>query len=397
MALEPLIIDTHINANYFITSGKYENTNIIDNSEETRQEIVNIIINHAQVNLNIQTLYILEESEGYCKFILPLDMYKNWIKEEELSKKFNFIKPHRTYKNYASSFWSEHYVCSYAGTKRERNDCIEGGHTQKKQFTQKASKKVGCNCDLRICYAPNIFCNKVIIVHYKYKHNGHIPGSHNDVQFLKKSEETITKIKMFTQQGLLLSAIKNLIKTSDEVIESKLKENGWNDPKNVMLDNDDAEINAIFAIFPHSNIFLCWWHLKHSWRRWIQKNIEKKDHDNLFHNLEQLLSINNENKVDSVITQFEEKWKHTSASTQGNVVYIIEYYNDDFSCNCKAYFKHLAPCKHILAISRKYDIEIIEHTYLSSHKHLVMLRHEANLDDIPLNEIKGYRQTQRNM
>ncbi|CAG8745584.1 11537_t:CDS:1, partial [Racocetra fulgida] len=138
MALEHSIINTHINA---VISGKYENINITDNSEETRQEIANIIMNHTQANINTQTLYILEEREGYRKFILPLDVYKNWIKEEESSKKFNFIKPHGTYKNHVSSSWTEHYICSCADAKQERNDYIEGGHIQKKWCTQKASKK----------------------------------------------------------------------------------------------------------------------------------------------------------------------------------------------------------------------------------------------------------------
>ncbi|CAG8790801.1 19356_t:CDS:1, partial [Racocetra persica] len=51
-----LITNTQIN---IAMSDKYHN----DNSEETRQEITNIIMNHAQ--MNTQILYILEEREVY--------------------------------------------------------------------------------------------------------------------------------------------------------------------------------------------------------------------------------------------------------------------------------------------------------------------------------------------
>ncbi|CAG8465573.1 36197_t:CDS:2 [Racocetra persica] len=46
-----------------------------------------------------------------------------------------------------------------------------------------------------------------------------------------------------------------------------LKNDGWAEPTAVMLDNDNAEINAIHNVFPHSKIFLCWWHLKRAWCR----------------------------------------------------------------------------------------------------------------------------------
>ncbi|CAG8676055.1 38949_t:CDS:2 [Gigaspora margarita] len=399
-------------------------------------------------------------------------------------------------KNHAASSWTEHYICSCAGTKQERSDCIEGGHTQKKWCTQKVSKKVGCKCDLRIHYFSNIFCNEVVIVRYQYKHNGHIPGSHNDVQFLKKSEETIAKIKMFAQQGLSLSAIRHLMKAPEEVIEryftskdivpnrdklltyediynifykeiyqkycynnidaisvlqwvdilKKNKEN-LNNLNNPILShfqmynnnrqmfqlgfhtswqyklyqdhneiihidsthntnaykyalftilirhpysshgvplawlltesyNDEAEINAIHATFPYSNIFL------------------SEDHDNLFYDLEQLLNIDNESSVDFAITQFEEKWKHTPASedslvdiddssifclqnsifiiksTQDNNNYIVEHYNSDLSFDINP---------NILEVNSSIDQWI---------EHLAKLCYEANLDDIPLNEKK---------
>jgi transposase-like protein len=104
----------------------------------------------------------------------------------------------------------------------------------------------------------------------------------------------------------------------------KLKEDGWEDPKNVILDNDDAEINAIRSIFPQSNVFLCWWHLKYAWRRWIRKNIEKNDQDNLFYDLEQLLNINDENNINSMIGQFEQKWANTPAKNYFNSYYKIK-------------------------------------------------------------------------
>ncbi|CAG8738813.1 7815_t:CDS:2, partial [Racocetra fulgida] len=262
--------------------------------------------------------------------------------KEESSKKFDFLKPHGTYKNDESKAWTEHYVCSRSGNKQIRNDRVEGGHTQKKRRTQKVSKKVGCQCDLRINYYPNTFSNEIVIARYRYKHSGHVLGSRDDIQYLKKSEETITKIKTFAHYGLSLSAIRQLMKAPEEItkryliihIDSthsttaykyalftilirhpysgrgislawfltescdtqaimtwlrKLKEDGWEDPKNVILDNDEAEINAIY-------------------------------HDSLFYDLDQLLNIDNESSVNCAITQFEEKWKDTPAKCGSNAI-----------------------------------------------------------------------------
>ncbi|CAG8603007.1 906_t:CDS:2, partial [Scutellospora calospora] len=71
-----------------------------------------------------------------------------------------------------------------------------------------------------------------------------------------------------------------------------LKSEQWIDLVNVILDNDNAEINAICE---------------------ITKKIEKDQCDNLYHNLEQLLYTKDINRVDSVLVQFKQKWKNTYA------------------------------------------------------------------------------------
>ncbi|CAG8784192.1 3250_t:CDS:1, partial [Racocetra fulgida] len=52
-------------------------------------------------------------------------------------------------------------------------------------------------------------------------------------------------------------------------------------------------------------------------------------------------------------------------SDQSKYDYIVEHYNDYFACNCEAYIKNTTLCKHIFAVSRKYNIELLEQiTYL---------------------------------
>ncbi|CAG8836444.1 19705_t:CDS:1, partial [Racocetra persica] len=100
-----------------------------------------------------------------------------------------------------------------------------------------------------------------------------------------------------------------------------LKEDGWIDLVNVILDNDNAEISAICDIFTTSNIFLYWWHVKRAWRRWINKQISGKEHNNLFQDINQLLSISDESEVNNTLIKFEQKWQHTAAVQYFNAQY----------------------------------------------------------------------------
>ncbi|CAG8697395.1 4636_t:CDS:1, partial [Racocetra fulgida] len=93
-----------------------------------------------------------------------------------------------------------------------------GGNSNKKRQIQKETKKVGCECTLQAHYNLSNF-SEVVVMHYWYEHNGHVPGSRADVKYLKKSEEIITEIKTFAQQGLSLSAIRQLMKTPTEITE----------------------------------------------------------------------------------------------------------------------------------------------------------------------------------
>ncbi|CAG8792870.1 36441_t:CDS:2 [Gigaspora margarita] len=107
-----------------------------------------------------------------ANLLLPLNTYKAWIKEEESIKKINFIKSHGTYENNEFGSWTEYYVCSHAGKMQVHYDHIEGENSQKKCQVQKKIKKSWL----------------------------HTPGSHANIQCLKKSKETIAKIKRFAQQ-----------------------------------------------------------------------------------------------------------------------------------------------------------------------------------------------------
>ncbi|CAG8742851.1 12920_t:CDS:2, partial [Dentiscutata heterogama] len=77
-----------------------------------------------------------------------------------------------------------------------------------------------------------------------------------------------------------------------------LKENGWIDPINIILDNDDAEISAICDIFITSNIFLCWCHVKYAWH-----------------------SISDKSEMNNALIKFKQKWQHTAA---------IQYFNAQY-------------------------------------------------------------------
>ncbi|CAG8788822.1 17312_t:CDS:2, partial [Gigaspora rosea] len=189
------------------------------NNSNATQEIVNTLINYTQTHFNTQLLYILEEKNSFLKFALPSNTYNDWIKEEEKSKNINFTKKSGTYinKNEIGS-WSEYYSCSRTGSKRIRNDRVEGGASNKKRQIQKESKKVGCECALQVHYNPSNFPD-MVVMHYWYKHNGHVPGSRADIKYLRKSEEIINEIKKFARQGLSLSAIRQLMKIPTEIAE----------------------------------------------------------------------------------------------------------------------------------------------------------------------------------
>ncbi|CAG8763144.1 24991_t:CDS:1, partial [Racocetra persica] len=109
-------------------------------NDELRAELANMLINHARTHSSMQSLYVLEEKEGYRRFTLPLSSYRSWIVEEEKSKSINFVKKYGTYKNKNGS-WSEYYLCSRVGSKQIRNNRVEGGVSQKKRRIQKESKK----------------------------------------------------------------------------------------------------------------------------------------------------------------------------------------------------------------------------------------------------------------
>ncbi|CAG8799456.1 15694_t:CDS:2 [Cetraspora pellucida] len=269
--------------------------NKLDSSEETQQELANIVINYTQTCANQFSLYILEERESFCKFTLLLNTYCSWMKKEKTTKNINFLKFREIYKN-KNGVWSEYYTCSQAGTKQIHTNYIEGG---------------------------------VVVVNYWHKHNSYIPGNRADIQYLKKSEKIIARIKKFACQGLSLSFIRQLMKAPEEDVvpnrdelftyediynviykeihlkyhydnldvinvqqwvkvlsENQMNLNNLNDPilseaikvwlnalkndrwvnlVNVMLDNDDAEINAIHKVFTSANVFLCWWHIKCAW------------------------------------------------------------------------------------------------------------------------------------
>ncbi|CAG8824889.1 16077_t:CDS:2, partial [Gigaspora rosea] len=80
-----------------------------------------------------------------------------------------------------------------------------------------------------------------------------------------------------------------------------LKNDGWTEPTAVMLDNDDAEINDI-----HS---------------WISKKIQAESQDSLFNDMDQLLSIDDENKVDISISQFEQRWQN---------ILVVQYFAAEY-------------------------------------------------------------------
>ncbi|CAG8606794.1 6329_t:CDS:2, partial [Racocetra fulgida] len=325
--------DSNVNTNFAV---EVDNVN---NDEEIQQEIANTIINHAQTYSSIQSLYILEESKEYRKFTLPLQTYHKWIKEEEATKQINFIKPHGSYKNEYGGVWTEHYICSRSGTKQVRNDRVQEGNSQKKRQVQNESKKVGCRCEIRIRYKPSVFPHDIVIVHYQYNHNGHTPGSRADVQHLRKSEETITEIKKFARQGLSLSAIRQLMKAPEEITERDYHE-----------ETIRYELN-IGRMGSHHR----------TWRK-FEMNSTNIDDDSIFRLHESMFIIK---------------------SNQSECDYIIERCDDDFACNCEVYLKNPTPCKHIFAISRKYNIELQEQiTYLP-------LEYEEQLDnaDIDQNEL----------
>jgi len=60
----------------------------------------------------------------------------------------------------------------------------------------------------------------------------------------------------------------------------------WNpgfNPDFFSIDKSQAEINAIWAVFPNARILLCDFHRQQSWQRWIHSSDVPKEHrDELF-------------------------------------------------------------------------------------------------------------------
>ncbi|CAG8546058.1 18501_t:CDS:2, partial [Racocetra persica] len=62
-------------------------------------------------------------------------------------------------------------------------------------------------------------------------------------------------------------------------------------------------------------------HVKRVWHRWINKQIPGKECNNLFQDLNQLLSISDESKVNNALIKFEQKWQHTA---------VVQYFNAQY-------------------------------------------------------------------
>ncbi|CAG8490465.1 569_t:CDS:2, partial [Dentiscutata heterogama] len=269
---------------------------------------------------DMQSLYVLEEKEGYRRFTLPLSSYYSWIVEEEKSKSINFVKKHGTYKNKKGS-WSEYYLCSCMGSKQIRNDheiiseirkfaqqglsisAIQQLMKALEETTEKyfVSNEVVPKRDELLTYEDiyNIIYKEI---HMKYRYSGLEMNSMYGKQKFMLGFHMLWQFKLYekyhehpySSQGVPLAWL--LTESQDsETIKlwlHALKEDSWIDPVNVILDNDDTEISAI-----------------------------RKEHNDLFQDLNQLLSISDKSEVNNALIKFEQKWQHTAA---------IQYFNAQY-------------------------------------------------------------------
>lgn len=62
---------------------------------------------------------------------------------------------------------------------------------------------------------------------------------------------------------------------------SEFKKVNPGDPKIIMSDRDQAQINAAHFTWNTSMILLCWWHVLHDWRKYIKIGLEPETWKNL--------------------------------------------------------------------------------------------------------------------
>lgn len=73
-------------------------------------------------------------------------------------------------------------------------------------------------------------------------------------------------------------------------------------PKKFMTDRDFAQINAIAARYPESEIWLCWWHVLHAW----QQHLSISQNELLWTKLKALIRVEDSALFDSALVEIKD-------------------------------------------------------------------------------------------
>ena len=83
---------------------------------------------------------------------------------------------------------------------------------------------------------------------------------------------------------------------------------GWK-PETFMIDKSDAEIHGIKMVFPWAVVFLCYFHVKQAWDRWIKKlenGVGKDDQQSLYDMLDAICHASTMESMEVAIKVFTE-------------------------------------------------------------------------------------------
>ena len=91
-------------------------------------------------------------------------------------------------------------------------------------------------------------------------------------------------------------------------------------PTQVLTDQDDAQINAIRTVYPTTRIFLCLWHLLHTWRG----HIRTQDYPEAWSHMQRLPRATNKQDFDKIWLDIV--W----TAPQDTIAYMVKNYSKPY-------------------------------------------------------------------
>jgi hypothetical protein len=84
-------------------------------------------------------------------------------------------------------------------------------------------------------------------------------------------------------------------------------------PNQWMSDKDRGQLNSVLCVYPESRVFLCWWHVLHTWQQYFVT----AHHQDLWKLLKEWIRIPDRDA-------FKEQWKQICTITPPSVTQYLE-------------------------------------------------------------------------